>query len=118
MEGLVDLVWNNGWKYTIQIKTKKDMLNQYGITIGQFNEFVDVAFAEKYPRIYEGNKPLTLMLRFDANKGKIENIKKCTMIDTHDGKKTRWYYVADVVAHLVQIRSIVKMYNVKRWFLP
>src|SRR5690606_7105636 len=29
----------------IQIKARRDILNHYGISIGQFNEFVDVAFA-------------------------------------------------------------------------
>ncbi len=100
VEGLVDLSVEQQVEIPqIQIKAKRDMLNQYGITIGQFNEFVDVAFAgEKVSEIYEGNKTFDLMLRFDdANKGKIENIKNA-MIDTHDGKKIPLYYVADVVS--------------------
>jgi CzcA family heavy metal efflux pump len=100
IEGLVDLSVEQQVEIPqIQIKAKRDVLNQYGITIGQFNEFVDVAFAgEKVSEIYEGNKTFDLMLRFDdANKGKIENIKNA-MIDTHDGKKIPLYYVADVVS--------------------
>ena len=100
VEGLVDLSVEQQVEIPqIQIKAKRDMLNQYGITIGQFNEFVDVAFAgEKVSEIYEGNKTFDLMLRFDdANKGKIENIKNA-MIDTHDSKKIPLYYVADVVS--------------------
>lgn len=100
VEGLVDLSVEQQVEIPqIQIKAKRDVLNQYGITIGQFNEFVDVAFAgEKVSEIYEGNKTFDLMLRFDdANKGKIENIKNA-MIDTHDGKKIPLYYVADVVS--------------------
>lgn len=100
IEGLVDLSVEQQVEIPqIQIKAKRDMLNQYGITIGQFNEFVDVAFAgEKVSEIYEGNKTFDLMLRFDdANKGKIENIKNA-MIDTHDGKKIPLYYVADIVS--------------------
>lgn len=100
VEGLVDLSVEQQVEIPqIQIKAKRDILNQYGITIGQFNEFVDVAFAgEKVSEIYEGNKTFDLMLRFDdANKGKIENIKNA-MIDTHDGKKIPLYYVADVVS--------------------
>ena len=100
VEGLVDLSVEQQVEIPqIQIKAKRDMLNQYGITIGQFNEFVDVAFAgEKVSEIYEGNKTFDLMLRFDdANKGKIENIKNA-MIDTHDGKKIPLYYLADVVS--------------------
>jgi Cu/Ag efflux pump CusA len=100
VEGLVDLSVEQQVEIPqIQIKAKRDVLNQYGITIGQFNEFVDVAFAgEKVSEIYEGNKTFDLMLRFDdANKGKIENIKNA-MIDTHDGKKIPLYYVADIVS--------------------
>lgn len=100
VEGLVDLSVEQQVEIPqIQIKAKRDVLNQYGITIGQFNEFVDVAFAgEKVSEIYEGNKTFDLILRFDdANKGKIENIKNA-MIDTHDGKKIPLYYVADVVS--------------------
>jgi CzcA family heavy metal efflux pump len=100
VEGLVDLSVEQQVEIPqIQIKAKRDVLNQYGITIGQFNEFVDVAFAgEKVSEIYEGNKTFDLILRFDdANKGKIENIKNA-MIDTHDGTKIPLYYVADIVS--------------------
>jgi len=100
VEGLVDLSVEQQVEIPqIQIKAKRDVLNQYGITIGQFNEFVDVAFAgEKVSEIYEGNKTFDLILRFDdANKGKIENIRNA-MIDTHDGKKIPLYYVADIVS--------------------
>ena len=100
VEGLVDLSVEQQVEIPqIQIKAKRDLLNQYGITIGQFNEFVDVAFAgEKVSEIYEGNKTFDLILRFDdANKGKMENIKNA-MIDTHDGKKIPLYYVADIVS--------------------
>ena len=100
VEGLVDLSVEQQVEIPqIQIKAKRDVLNQYGITIGQFNEFVDVAFAgEKVSEIYEGNKTFDLILRFDdANKGKIENIRNA-MIDTHDGKKIPLYYGADIVS--------------------
>ena len=66
----------------VQIKAKRDMLNHYGITIGEFNDFIDVAFAgEKVSEIYEGNKTFDLILRFDdANRGSLENIRN-TLID-------------------------------------
>ena len=100
IEGLVDLSVEQQVEIPqIQIKAKRAVLNQYGITIGQFNEFVDVAFAgEKVSEIYEGNKTFDLIVRFDdANKGKIEHIKNA-MIDTYDGKKIPLYYVADIVS--------------------
>ncbi len=100
IDGLVDLSVEQLIEIPqVQIKANRDILNHYGITIGEFNEFVDVAFAgEKVGQIYEGNKTFDLILRFDdANKGKIENIRN-TMIDTHDGQKIPLHYVADVVS--------------------
>ncbi|WP_291114333.1 efflux RND transporter permease subunit [Flavobacterium sp. UBA6135] len=100
IDGLVDLSVEQQVEIPqIQIKAKREILNQYGITIGQFNQFVDVAFAgEKVSEIYEGNKTFDLILRFDdANKGKIEHIKNA-LIDTYDGKKIPLYYVADIVS--------------------
>ncbi|HEY0047400.1 MAG TPA: efflux RND transporter permease subunit [Flavobacterium sp.] len=100
IEGLVDLSVEQQVEIPqIQIKPKREMLNYYGITIGQFNEFVDVSFAgEKVSEIYDGNRTFDLVLRFDdANRGKLNNIKNA-MIDTHDGKKVPLEYVADIVS--------------------
>lgn len=100
VEGVVDLSVEQQVEIPqIQIKAKRDMLNQYGITIGEFNEFVDVAFAgEKVSEIYEGAKAFDLIVRFDDNsRGKIENIKN-SVIDAHDGAKIPLYYVADIVS--------------------
>ena len=84
ISGLVDLSVEQQIEIPqIQIKAKRDMLNHYGIPVGQFNEFVDVAFAgEKVSEVYEGNRSFDLILRFDdANRSNIENIRN-TMIDT------------------------------------
>lgn len=100
VEGVVDLSVEQQIEIPqIQIKAKRDLLTHYGITIGQFNEFIDVAFAgEKVSEIYEGNKAFDLILRFnDANKGKIENIRNA-LIDTYSGQKVPLYYVADIVS--------------------
>ncbi len=100
VEGLVDLSVEQQIEIPqIQIKANRDMLNHYGITIGAFNEFVDVAFAgEKVSQIYEGSKTFDLILRFDdANKGKIDNIRNA-LIDTHDGQKIPLHYVSKVVS--------------------
>jgi CzcA family heavy metal efflux pump len=83
VDGLVDLSVEQQIDIPqLQIKAKRDMLNHYGITIGEFNEFIDVAFAgEKVSEIYEGNKTFDLILRFDdANRGTLENIRN-TLID-------------------------------------
>jgi CzcA family heavy metal efflux pump len=83
----------------IQIKAKREMLNHYGIPVGTFNEFVDVAFAgEKVSEVYEGTQRFDLILRFDdANRGKIEHIRN-TLIDAANGQKIPLNYVADVVS--------------------
>jgi Cu/Ag efflux pump CusA len=75
------------------------MLGKYGITIGEFAEFTDVAFAgEKVSEFYEENKRFDLILRFDDdNRGKIDKIKN-TYIDAGDGQKIPLSYVADVVS--------------------
>ncbi len=100
VEGLVDLSVEQQVEIPqVQIKARRDILNYYGITIGQFNEFIDVAFAgEKVSEIYEGAKTFDLILRFDdANKGKIENIRNA-MLDSYDGQKIPLHYVAEVIS--------------------
>ena len=100
IEGLVDLSVEQQVEIPqVQIKAKRDLLNHYGISIGKFNEFVDVAFAgEKVSEIYEGNRTFDLILRYNENnKGKIENIRNA-FIDTDDGSRIPLYYVADIVS--------------------
>lgn len=100
IEGLVDLTVEQQIDIPqIQLKAKRDMLNAYGITIGEFNEFVDVAFAgEKVSDIYENNRTYDLILKFDDNnRGTMDNIRN-TMIDTHDGRKIPLENVAEVVS--------------------
>jgi CzcA family heavy metal efflux pump len=100
IEGLVDLsVEQQSEIPQIQIKARRDMLSHYGITVGEFNEFVDVAFSgEKISEVYEGSKTFDLIVRFDdASRGKMELIRNA-MIDTHNGVKIPLYYVADIVS--------------------
>jgi CzcA family heavy metal efflux pump len=99
-EGLVDLSVEQQIQIPqVQIKANRDMLSKYGITIGEFAEFTDIAFAgEKVSEVYEGNKRFDLVLRFDeSNRGNLENIKN-TLIDAYDGQKIPLSYVADVVS--------------------
>lgn len=100
IEGLVDLSVEQQIEIPqVQIKPKRHMLNRYGITIGEFNEFIDVAFAgEKVSDVYEGAKTFDLILRFDdAHRGSVEDIRNA-LIDTHDGEKIPLSMVADVVS--------------------
>ncbi|MBL4624581.1 MAG: efflux RND transporter permease subunit, partial [Flavobacteriales bacterium] len=100
IDGLVDLSVEQQIEIPqIQLKAKRDMLAKYGITIGEFTEFVDVAFAgEKVSQVFESNKSFDLILRFnEENRGKIDNIRN-VFIDTHDGSKIPLHYVADIVS--------------------
>ena len=100
INGLVDLSVEQQIEIPqIQIKPKRALLNYYGIPIGTFNEFIDVAFAgEKVSEIYENNQSFDLNLRFDdANRGKIDNIRN-TLIDAANGQKIPLYVVADIVS--------------------
>ena len=99
-EGLVDISVEPQVEIPqIQIKAKRDMLARYGITMNQFTEFVDVAFAgEKVSDVYEGTQSYDLVLRYDEmNRGKIDNIRG-TLIDAADGQKIPLYAVADIVS--------------------
>lgn len=100
IEGIVDLSVEQQVEIPqIQIKAKREMLSKYGITISQFIEFIDVAFAgETVSQVFEGSKSYDLVLRFDnPATNSMENIKN-TLIDTHDGQKVPLYYVADIIS--------------------
>jgi CzcA family heavy metal efflux pump len=100
VNGLVDLSVEQQIEIPqIQIKARRDILNNYGITIGDFNEFVDVAFAgEKVSEVYEDARTFDLVVRYDdANKGKLQNMSNA-LIDTYDGQKVPLHYVADIIS--------------------
>jgi CzcA family heavy metal efflux pump len=100
IEGLVDLSVEPQIEIPqIQIKAKRELLSHYGITIGQFNQFIDVGLSgEKVSEIYEENRSFDLVVRFDPeNRGKLEDILN-TQIDTYTGEKIPLHYVADIVS--------------------
>jgi CzcA family heavy metal efflux pump len=100
IEGLVDLSVEQQVEIPqIQIKAKREMLTKYGISIADYIEFIDVAFAgEKVSQIFKGNRSYDLLLRFENPlNNNIENIKN-TLIDTYNGQKVPLYYVADIIS--------------------
>ncbi|MEJ7738324.1 MAG: efflux RND transporter permease subunit [Chitinophagaceae bacterium] len=112
--GLVDLSVEQQIEIPqVQIKAKRDMMSRYGITIGDFAEFTDIAFAgEKVSEVYVGNQRFDLVLKFDTmNRGNIDNIKN-TLIDTHDGQKIPLEYIADIVS--VSGPNTINRENVQR----
>ena len=97
----------------LQIKANREMLAAYGITLQQFNEFVDIAFGgEKMADIYEGQRSFDLILRLNPDyTGTIEGIRSA-LIDTHDGRKVPLEQIADIVS--VAGPSSISRENVQR----
>ncbi len=97
----------------IQIRANRDMLAQYGITIAQFNAFVDMAFGgEKLSDIHEGPRSFELVLRL--NKDYTESIEgiRTALIETENGLKVPLEQVANIVS--VSGPSSISRENVQR----
>jgi CzcA family heavy metal efflux pump len=97
----------------IQIRANREMLAAYGITLNEFNHFVDVAFGgEKLSDIYEGQRRFDLVLRLnDDYTQTIEGIRS-SLIDTQNGTKVPLEQVAEVVS--VSGPSSISRENVQR----
>jgi CzcA family heavy metal efflux pump len=114
IDGLVDInVEQQVGIPQIQIKANREMLAAYGITVNEFNHFIDVAFGgEKLSDIYEGQRRFDLVLRLnDSYTQSIEGIRSA-LIDTHDGKKVPLEQVAEIVS--VSGPSSISRENVQR----
>ena len=97
----------------IQIRAYREMLARYGITMTQFNEFVELAFAgEKLADIYEGQRKFDLVVRLNQNYTETIDGIKNALIDTGDGKKIPLEQVADIVS--VAGPSSISRENVQR----
>lgn len=100
IEGLVDLsVEQQTETPEIQIRANRDMLARYGITMEEFNHFVELAFSgEKLSEIYEGQRSFDLVLRLDPSY--TENIEKLksALISTGGGAMMPLEEVADIVS--------------------
>ena len=98
IEGLVDINVEQQIEVPqIRIRPNRIMLAKYGIHVGDFMDFVDIAFAgERVGQIYEEQRSFDLVVRYNAeNRDNIEAIKN-SLIDAHDGTKIPLYYVAEV----------------------
>lgn len=99
-EGLVDLTVEQQIEIPqVQIRPNRAMLARYGITMGQFTEFVDVALAgEKVADVFEGNRSYDLVVRYaDEYRSRLEVLPN-TLLDTPTGQKIPLRLVADVVS--------------------
>jgi CzcA family heavy metal efflux pump len=114
IEGLVDLSVEQQVEIPqIQIKAKRDLLNHYGISIGKFNEYIDVAFSgEKVSDVYEGTRSFDLIVRLEeSSRSKIEDIRN-TLIVTDENQKIPLHYVAEIVS--TSGPNTINRENVKR----
>lgn len=83
----------------IQIKANREMLAAYGISMAQFTEYVDIAFAgEPLADIYEGQSSFDLILRLNKNYTETMEGIKSALIQTADGKMVPLEQVADIVS--------------------
>ena len=114
IDGLVDVNVDQQIEIPqIQIRANRDMLANYGITIEQFNEYVDIAFGgEKLSDIYEGQKSFDLILRLNEDYTQsIEGIRSA-LIETYDGKKVPMEQIAEIIS--VSGPSSISRENVQR----
>ena len=97
----------------LQIRANREMLAHYGITIEEFNSFIEIAFGnEKCADIYEGQKRFDLILRLNSDYTTTIEGLKSALIDTHDGKKVPLEQVAKIVS--VSGPSSISRENVQR----
>ena len=114
VEGLVDVNVDQQVEVPqIQIRANRAMLAQYGISMGEFNRFVELALAgSKMADVYEGQRSFDLVLRFNADvTGSMEGIRTA-LIDARDGKKVPLEQVAEIVS--VTGPSSISRENVQR----
>lgn len=100
IDGLVDVnVQQQVEVPQIQIRANRDRLAFYGISLGEFNEFVDYALgAEKLADIYEGERRFDLVIKLPKSYGgSIEGLGDVLM-DTPDDRKVPLSQLADIVS--------------------
>ncbi|WP_163714543.1 efflux RND transporter permease subunit [Mangrovibacterium lignilyticum] len=100
IDGLVDVnVEQQVEVPQIQIKARRAMLAQYGISIDEFTHFVDLALGgEKLGDIYEGQQSFDLVLRFNSDYTDTMEGLKSALIDTGAGGKVPLEQVAEIVS--------------------
>ncbi len=100
IEGLVDAsVEQQAATPQIQIRADRAALAQYGISMQDFNTFVELAFSgEKLSDIYEGQRRYDVVLRLgDDGARSLEGVRNA-LIDTGTGGKVALEQVADIIS--------------------
>lgn len=100
VDGLVDVnVEQQVEVPQIQIRADRDKLAWYGITVEEFNRFVDVTLGrEKLCDIYEGPRRYDLVLHLDTAYTQSISDLQNVLIDAADGVKVPLSQVADIVS--------------------
>ena len=100
VEGLVDVsVEQQTETPQLQIRANRDMLAQYGITIEEFNRFVELAFnGEKLSEIFEGQRSFDLILKLRNDYTQTVEDVMSALIDCGNGNKVPLAEVAEIVS--------------------
>jgi CzcA family heavy metal efflux pump len=100
IDGLVDVAVEQQTETPqLQIRANRNMLARYGITIEEFNDFIQLAFAgEKLAEIYEGQRSFDLVLRLNKNYTESIEQVKSALIDIGSGRKIPLEEIADIVS--------------------
>lgn len=80
----------------LRIRPKRDLLAKYGITIGEFSEFINITLSGVIvSQVYEDGLPYDITLRLeDSDRNSMEKIRNL-MIDSNSGK-IPFSYVAEI----------------------
>ncbi len=100
IEGVVDVAVEQQTEVPqLQLRANRLMLAKYGITIDDFNRFINLAFpGEKLADIYEGERSFGLVIKLNDNyTTNIEQVKSA-LIDTGFGGKVPIEEVAEIVS--------------------
>ena len=100
IEGLVDVsVEQQTETPELQIRAKRDMLARYGISMEEFNHFIELAFSgEKISEVYEGQRSFDLVLRLNKNYTEsIEGIKSALIVNS-EGAMIPLEEIAEIVS--------------------
>ncbi|WP_418383421.1 efflux RND transporter permease subunit [Alistipes finegoldii] len=100
IEGLVDIsVEQQVETPQLQVRANRAALAKYGITLEEFNEFIEMAFAgEKIADMYEGQRKFDIVLRLNKNYTEnMEGVRKA-LIDTGDGRKIPLEEISEIVS--------------------
>ncbi len=100
IDGLVDLNVEQLVEIPqIQIQPRREMLARYGISMNQFNAFVETAIAgEVCAEVYDDNLSYPVVLRYEESfRNSLEALRN-TRIDAANGPKIPLSYVADLVS--------------------